>query len=162
MIQSSQGRTLEEINRDIAKIKHRIGELQVLLDTQVRYDNPMVRNAESEIPTTLRDVFGRESSEYKECSYVRLRSGIISKGDFESELSAEHRKQNEFTRNVHASMVKLQGFVKRLEEEKEDFKKCPRCHRTYPNLDYCLEDGTFLVGLSYDPDSPTLPYSPNG
>jgi len=156
MIQSSQGWTLEEINRGIAKLKRRIGELQVLLDTQVKYEDPLVRNAELEIPTTIEDVFGEESREYEEYSYVRLRSEILSKSAHETAPAAEQRNQSEFIHRVHEIMVRLQGLVKRLEEKKEDFKKCPKCHRTYPNFDYCLEDGTFLVSLSYDPDSPTL------
>ena len=64
--------------------------------------------------------------------------------------------KNEITKRVHEYTVKLQGLVKRLEEKKEDFKKCPKCNRSYSRLNYCIEDGALLVGLSYDSECPTL------
>lgn len=154
--QSPRDWTFADINRGIAKIQRRIADLQALLDNNIRHDDQTVKNLELEIRATIEDVFGKESREYDEFSSVRLRSQIISEGFYESANAAEIRKRNEFTRLVHDYVLKLQRLVKRLDEKKDDFRKCPKCSCTYQNLDYCLDDGTCLVALSYDPDSPTL------
>ena len=92
-LESSQERTLEEINRGIAKLHRRMQELQESLDNKIKYDDPTVTNLELAIPATIEDVFGKGSTEHKEFSYVRLRSEIISVGAHESEIAAENRKQ---------------------------------------------------------------------
>jgi len=130
--------TLAGINRGIEKLKLRFDEVDQLEHNQVRYDNPKKAALESEIAATIEDVFGTGSRENREHSYVRISySGPTQRAAFnESQHVIEQRSQAYFLRGIAETREMLAGLIKRLEEKRLDFRRCPKCNFTYRNLDY--------------------------
>lgn len=64
----------------------------------------------------------------------------------------DYRKQREFLTGIPAMSEKLEGLIRRLQE----IKRCPKCSFASEDMNFCLEHGTTLVNVSYDPDADTL------
>jgi hypothetical protein len=150
--------TLAAITRGIQKLQLRIRDLDELAGANVSYKDPRVDPLESEIAATIEDVFGTGSRENRENSYVRIyHSGPTRRAAFnEPRQLIEQRSQEYFSMGVDEVREKLRGLIKRLEEKMDDFRRCPKCNWTFRNEDYCTQDGSPLVALSYNPDAPTL------
>ena len=150
--------TLAEVERGITKLRRRMSDVESLGSESIAHDDPRVGPLESEIVATIEDVFGTESREHREHRYVSISySGPTQRAAFnESAYVIQQRSQAYFQEGVKETLQMLQGLIRRLEEIKEDFRKCPKCNFTYRNLDYCTQDGTPLVSLSFDPEATTL------
>lgn len=152
--------TPDEINRGIQKLQRRASEVKSLLESQVNYNDPRVESQGSEIVATIEDVFGTGSREHEEHSYVSLRPGSMYTTGFRQNPSiADRKNQAAFLEYLPTVIGMLEGLIRRLEEKKESFKKCPQCNRAFDNQIYCLNDGTPLVDLSYSSEAETLPMS---
>jgi hypothetical protein len=150
--------TLTAITRGIEKLQRRLDELNQLETDQVQFDDPKKEALESEIAATIENVFGTGSREHREHEYVSISpSGPVRIARFnEPRYITEQRNQSNFLKGIAETREMLAGLLRRLEEKKLDFRRCPKCNATYRDLDYCTQDGTPLVDLSYDPDAPTL------
>jgi hypothetical protein len=147
--------TLAGITRGIEKLQLRLSEVEALASDKVSRKDPRVPVLESEIAATIEDVFGTGSRENKEHSYVRISHQGVSFRN-ESEYESDQRFSEYFRIGIAEKVEMLRGLIKRLDEKKLDFRRCPKCNWTFRDLDYCTQDGTPLVALSYDPDAPTL------
>ncbi|HEX8845963.1 MAG TPA: hypothetical protein VF791_15030 [Pyrinomonadaceae bacterium] len=149
--------TLFEIDRGIQKLQKRVSEIKAILDERVDFKDGRVDSLESEIAATIEDVFGTGSRENKEHSYFSLGPSVIQRVGFRQNPAYAHNKnQATFLEGLPRKIEILEGLIRRLEEKKEDFKKCPRCNQTWRLQNFCSNDGSPLVDLSYDPDAPTL------
>lgn len=104
--------TPEEIDQGIAKLKRRIQEVQSLDPRQVRYDDQRVRNAEHNIKTTVFEVFGPNSHEYRAHEYHSIWHGTIYVGMSDAET------QECFAEGISQTVTMLEGLIARLEEKR--------------------------------------------
>ena len=56
--------SLKEIDAGITKLRYRIQDLEKLDSQEIRYDDQEVTNVESNIQSTIQDVFGSNSPEF--------------------------------------------------------------------------------------------------
>jgi hypothetical protein len=112
-VQPKRFESIEEIDLGIAKFKQRIEEVKKLDPTKMRYDAPEVKSVEERIAETIRDVFGLHSPEVHHHPWYQIWSNVPSVED------SDWEEQQEFVRGVPDTIVFLQGFVKRLEEERQ-------------------------------------------
>ena len=154
--------TVDEINHGVQKLQRRIAEAQALADDNVIYNDSRVNNVESNISSTVKDVFGENSDEYAEFRHAKILSGGFNRQPILQRGSVNQEKQRKFVADIPAMIFRLQNLVRRLEEKLLDAKHCPRCNKTYTdsNMSYCLDDGSPLVSSSYDPQADTLKFSP--
>ena len=106
--------TADEIEQGIKKIRRRISDVEGLDPGQVRYDDASVKNVESNIRDTVRDVFGPNSSEFREHKQFRIPHGPI----YRSRSNAEMQEQ--FTLGIPQKITRLKGLISRLEEKRLD------------------------------------------
>jgi hypothetical protein len=104
--------TRSEIDRGITKLRRRIDEVRGLQTAS--FDDPRVYTATSNIPDTIRDVFGPRSPEFDEHQYHRISHGaeFINQG-------RDHSQAN-FLAGIQHTIGMLEGLVARLEEKRED------------------------------------------
>jgi len=102
-----------EIEQGITKLRRRIGEVQ-RLDPQGQYDDQQVRNAEQAISTTILEVFGPNSPEYRQHQHHRIWHGGIGFNMPESEI------QRRFAEGIPQTLTMLEGLIARLEEKRAD------------------------------------------
>jgi hypothetical protein len=67
--------TPDEIELGITKLKRRIEEMKVLEPQRLSYKDQQVRNVEHAIDTTVLDVFGPNSPEYRRHQHHRIWHG---------------------------------------------------------------------------------------
>jgi hypothetical protein len=150
--------TLAQFNRNTEKIRRRAIEVQMLAHEQVAYNDQRVKNAESNVSTTIKEVYGEFSSEYREFrSFTILTGGvnrqpILQRGQFNLD------RQRKFESCIPTAVSKLNNLLNRRQEQLQDAKVCSSCDRLYNDADnaYCLADGSRLVSPSYDGDAETL------
>jgi len=106
--------TIEEVDAGIRKLRRRIEEVQSINPEETRYDDARVRNTESNIRETIRDVFGTNSPEFQEHQYHDIWHGsrIMGEGPWEA--------QETFAAGLLQSVTMLEGLVTRLEEKRAD------------------------------------------
>src|ERR1700674_5292092 len=91
MLPTPMNETLAQFNRNTGKIRRRAAEVQTLADERVAYNDQRVKNAESNVSTTIKEVYGECSSEYRDFrSFTILTGGmtsqpILQRGQFNSE-----------------------------------------------------------------------------
>jgi hypothetical protein len=109
--------SVDEIEVAIAKLKRRVQQVQELQRGGVRYNDQAVYNAASDIGTTILEVFGPNSPEYREHGHHRIRRGgdYIGMPDWES--------QKNFEAGVPATVEMLNGLIQRLEERRADLAR---------------------------------------
>lgn len=105
--------TPDEIERGIDKLRRRIEEVRALNPRQIRYDDQRVRNAEMAIDTTILEVFGQNSPEYRQLRHHQ----IIHQGRvFEDESEI----QEAFASGIPQTITMLEGVIVRLEEKQAE------------------------------------------
>jgi hypothetical protein len=154
----SMDATLAQFRRNTEKLHRRISEVQALADGRVAYNDQQVKNVESNVSATVKEVYGEHSSEYREFrSFTILTGGvnrqpILQRGQFNNE------RQREFESCIPNAVSRLNNLVNRRQEQLQDARVCPSCDRLYfdTNNVYCLEDGSQIKSPSYDGDADTL------
>jgi predicted nucleotide-binding protein len=107
--------SLSEIEAGITKLRRRLKEVDDLDPRIIRYNDQRVRNIESNISTTIQEIFGTNSPEFREHGHHRIWHG----GFFTDEDHA--RDQHSFTEGIPQSKTALENLIDRLEEKKLDF-----------------------------------------
>lgn len=106
--------TAEEIDSGIKKLVRRKAEVEGLDPNKVKRGDPQIRNIESNIRNTIREVFGENSPELHEHGYLTIWRGGYAMNE------PEHVLQRKFTEGIPQTIVILDGLISRLEEKKED------------------------------------------
>lgn len=107
--------TPEEIRQGITKLKRRIAEVQALQTDRVLYKDQRVRNTEENISTTILEIFGERSPQYKTHGRHSIRPIHIVFGDI-----PESESQREFLNGIPQTIMMLEGLIAWLEEKQAD------------------------------------------
>jgi len=124
--------TIGEIDAGIRKLRRRIEDLNGLEQDKVRFDDARVKNVESNIKETIREIFGTNSPEFRENEYHDIWSGGRNLGD------TEYTIQSKFSKGIPQSITILEGLIARLEEKRADIahessESIPTSHMTILN-----------------------------
>lgn len=115
VIQPKVFENVEEIERAIAKLRRRIEDVESLDPQQHRYNGQDVKNVQAAIRKTILTIYGERSPEYRtHCGHI-IHHGGLRLGDDEYD---RHRK---FAAGIPETKKMLDGLIKQLEEEREDF-----------------------------------------
>jgi predicted nucleotide-binding protein len=106
--------TADDIERGITKLRRRIDEVNALDPNAVGFDDARVDNVESNIRTTVSDIFGPGSPEFAEHGHLAIWHGGYNMMDPPS------ARQQKFARGIPQTVTKLEGLVSRLEELRDD------------------------------------------
>ncbi|MFQ5745406.1 MAG: TIGR02391 family protein [Acidobacteriota bacterium] len=138
--------TPEEIERGIAKLKRRIDEVKALDPRQVRHDDQRVRNAEQNISTTILDVFGPNSPEYRDHKFQHIWHGPMYSGMPQAEI------QQCFAAGLSHTITMLEGLIGRLEENRAELGQdaAARARGTFEGLDLHPRIATACADLYRD------------
>jgi len=115
LLEEREFRSSEEVEFAIKKLERRIQELRGLnVQEAVLTDNGADTVATSNLRTTIRDVFGQNSPEFKEHEYIDLWAGplFVNMGDG---AIVEAKK-----RGVIQAIAILEGLIGRLREKRAD------------------------------------------
>jgi hypothetical protein len=113
--------TLQDIDKGIEKLRRRIADVRSLLADQVRFNDARKDAVSSEITATIEDVFGTDSREHRENSYVSFSKGPFRRAAFnESRAIIDHRSQQSFNASIPDVIAMIEGLIRRLEEKKAE------------------------------------------
>jgi len=110
--------TSSDIDKGIVKLNRRIEEVRNLDPKFVSFDDARVKNVESNITETIREVFGDNSPEFKEHAYHIIWRELQSR-------PFEENRQGEFAAGIPQTITMLEGLIERLEEKRQDAIKVP-------------------------------------
>jgi predicted nucleotide-binding protein len=105
---------LPAIELGIKKLNRRIEQVRSLDPQSIGFDDQQVEAAERDIGTTVLEIFGQRSPEYREHQYHR-----IWHGDFNL-VDDDYARQVKFADGIPQTIKMLEGLIARLEEKKED------------------------------------------
>src|SRR5919106_173791 len=127
--------TPEEIRQSITKLKRRIAEVQDLQTDHVLYKDQRVRNTEENISTTILEIFGERSPQYKSYGRHSIRPMTVIFGDI-----PESESQREFLDGIPQTVKMLEGLITWLEEKQVDMGHDPstRARAAFSDLDLHL------------------------
>jgi predicted nucleotide-binding protein len=97
------------------RLLYRINELEVFRSNRVKFNDPQVEALESEIASTIADVFGPESREARDNEHHQIADGPLSMG------MSPRESQTRFERGIARSQALLEGLIKRLDERRSAF-----------------------------------------
>ena len=103
-----------EIDTAIAKLRRRIESIKAIDPNQIPFNDQKVKNIETSIRETIRDIFGQDSPEFHDHQYHQIWSGGHVVGMDDSEC------QHNFASGIPQTMSLLEGLVQHLEERKLD------------------------------------------
>jgi|688.fasta_scaffold182196_1 predicted nucleotide-binding protein len=118
--------TLPEIDLGIAKLRRRLAEVEGIDPRTVRYDDPRVDSVESNVRSSIREVFGPNSPEFRENEYHTLRVGPLRFN------ASNHELQQNLVNGIPAGKAMLENLIARLEEKRQDMKGAPSSSVTHP------------------------------
>lgn len=104
--------SFEEIDKAVAKLRKRIGDVETIDPRVVRYDHERVRDVEESISNTILDVFGVDSPEYvahRQFEFFRSAGKTFSH---------DEQAQEFFAAALPQTVALLESLVVRLEEER--------------------------------------------
>lgn len=104
----------EEIESGIRKLKRRLQEVEGLAG--LRYNDSQVGVVESNVRTTITEVFGENSPQQREHPYFTIRLGTAVAGLSASEL------QQLFDQGIPRAKAQIGGLLRQLEEQTEDLE----------------------------------------
>jgi uncharacterized protein (TIGR02391 family) len=110
---------LRQIDQAIQKLKRRIDDVKSLSVNLVDYREQEKDNVESNVITTICEIFGESSREAQEHKHFSIWHGGINLGD-----SAD-RRQQKFLAGIPEAIKLLNGLIGRLEEKKLDLSEAP-------------------------------------
>ncbi len=103
--------TPDEIRQGIAKLHRRIDEVKVLETNHIRHDDLSVRTVEQNIRTTILEVFGQNSPQYRTHGQHRIWHGP-------SLIAVEDHEAEEFFRaGIPQTITMLKGLIAWLQEK---------------------------------------------
>jgi hypothetical protein len=100
--------SLEEIEASITKLRRRRKELDELDPQVVRYNDQRVRNIESSIRTTIQEVFGTNSPEFRDHFHHRIWHGPFIADENHA------RNQHSFSEGIPQSKIMIDALISRL------------------------------------------------
>lgn len=103
-----------EIDAGIAKLRRRIENVKELYSNQIPFNDQKIKNIETSIRETIRDIFGQDSPEFHDHQYHQIWSGGYAVGMDDSEC------QHNFAAGIPQTISLLEGLVQHLEERKID------------------------------------------
>jgi hypothetical protein len=155
--------TLAQSKRSTEKLRRRISEIQALADERVAYNDQRVKNVESNVSATIKEVYGESSSEYREFRSFTILTGGVNRQPILQRGQFNYERQRKYESCIPNAVSRLNNLVTRRQEQLQDARVCPSCDRLYPDTNnvYCLDDGSRIVSPSYDGDAKTLILPPN-
>jgi uncharacterized protein (TIGR02391 family) len=120
IIEVKEFSSFEEIARAIAKLQKRIADVRALDPRTVPFSDQIVKNVETNIQETIREIYGQNSPEFQKHKHHDIWSGGMNIMD-----SMETR-QRHFAEGIPQTIAMLEGLITRLEERKEDFQESPK------------------------------------
>lgn len=149
--------TLTQFNRHSEKLRKRISEVQALAHDQVFYTDQRVKNAESNVSSTIKDVYGEDSPEYLEFRSFTILTGGMNRRPI-LQRGPNYERQAKFVSCIPNAVSRLNNLVDRRKEQLQDAMVCSTCDRLYPDTTnvFCLVDGSRLLSPSYDGEAETL------
>ena len=128
---SKKNFTIAQINQGIARLNKRIYELHELLEKEIPWNSQDAINVSRSIVRTIKEVFGRDSDEYKDNSYFTLRDSNIPPFN-------EEEQQKSYLKNICDADGLLKGLRKLLSEEMEFIEQDPteKIRATFDALDF--------------------------
>ncbi len=106
-----------EVDQAIAQLSRRVAEVEALDPTVVRFDDPRVTTAESNIRSTIFEVFGAQSPEYAEHQYHDI--------DYGTHYTDEDPRYSQkcFADGRPHTIGMLNGLINRLREKRLQFEQ---------------------------------------
>ncbi len=150
--------SIVEIDRDLAKLKRRLDEVLALQTAKVRFDDACVNPLKEHISATIEDVFGTGSREHRlHQRFTIAHRGPSMRAAWDTpDYVLDQQSQQNFERGIPEAAETLRSLMKRIEEKKLDFMRCPSCAFSSLREFYCPHDGSVLVAFVFDQDAPTL------
>jgi uncharacterized protein (TIGR02391 family) len=138
--------TLEEIEQAIPKLRRRIEEVNALDPKQICFDDQRVRNAEHAIRTTVLEIFGENSPEYREHGHHAIWHGGYNYLDSDATLQAK------FAAGIPQTITMLEGLISRLQEKRSELGQdtAARVKATFEGLDLHPRIATVCADLYRD------------
>jgi predicted nucleotide-binding protein len=106
--------SVREIEIGVTKLQRRLAEVVALEDRRVKFSAPEVDLAESNIGSTVLEIFGPNSPEYRDLQYYKIWKGAKYVDMHDSYC------QNCFVDGIADAKVMLGGLITRLEEKMLD------------------------------------------
>jgi uncharacterized protein (TIGR02391 family) len=145
-------KTADEIDRAIAKLQRRVTQVQELdVRTSFDADDGRIDIVESDVRSTIRDVFGESSPEFDEHKHIEIWAGSLYID------MPEHERLEGRLRGQSVVINVLNGLISRLKEKKEDIEGGERPRPSsyfnrlnlHPRINEVAED-LFLDGHHWD------------
>lgn len=135
--------TLEEIELGMGKLRRRIEEVQALDPRRIQYDDQRVRNAEMAIDTTILEVFGQNSPEYRQLRHHQI---IYDRGTV---FADESEIQEAFAAGIPQTIMMLESLIARLEEKRGELAQdaTARIRAAFEGLDLHPRIAGVALGL---------------
>lgn len=115
MLAVKQFESVDEIDRAVAKITKRLEDVRGLDLSIHRWDGPEKKSVQENIRQTILSVYGESSPEYQDHGFH-----TISRGPHNFR-AGDSGRQRSFEQGIGDTIVMLEGLIRRLEEEKEQF-----------------------------------------
>jgi uncharacterized protein (TIGR02391 family) len=111
-------RSADEIDHGINKLQRRVKELEEL-DVEIAYQNHTAADdvVESNVRNAIREVFGPNSPEFEEHSYIQIWHGPMFIGMSQSQII-----RGKLLGRTHVIGI-LNGLISRLKEKQEEFQE---------------------------------------
>jgi uncharacterized protein (TIGR02391 family) len=114
-------RTTLELDAAITKLRRRIADIEQLRADKVRRDDPRVRNVEHAVRDAIRELFGKDSTQFHGHAAFRINeTPPTMMGMNESSQHYDHRQQEQFDQRLPDAIVTLEGLVEGLNEKRAD------------------------------------------
>lgn len=110
--------TKQDVQKGLSKLLRRIEDINGL-DAEVSFDDPKIAVLLSSIKSTIRDVFGAESSEFRENQYHQISRGRMHVGMSRQQL------QRNFQNGIPHTIAMLNGLMERLREKASELPDAP-------------------------------------
>jgi predicted nucleotide-binding protein len=111
--------TPAEAERAVTRLKSRMSEVRALAEPKpVHRKDPKVENAEKRIKSTILEVFGENSPEYRDHQYHHITAGrpIRAVGYGEDPRQYDRERQQDFEEGLPRTMSMLESLIQTVEE----------------------------------------------
>src|SRR5882762_2856186 len=140
----------DEIERAISKLKKRIADVKALDPHGVQHGDQRIANVEQSIRTTILEIYGPNSPEYREHEHHTIFHGAITIGGGGGQL------QRGFAAGIPQTNMMLEGLVRGLEEQRAEIAEDPslkirgafRGLELHPTIASAAAKLAFLVGVA--------------
>lgn len=138
--------TPEEIERGIAKLGRRIEEVKALETKRVQHGDQHRKNAEENVRTTVLEVFGPNTPEYRTHQYHEIWHGDAHMGMSDDEF------EQGFLDGIPQTITMLEGLIARLEEKRGELGQdtTVRARAAFEGLELHLRIATACADLYRD------------